>query len=160
MASPLLQDFSLRFVHRFGNLSLIRGSHIITTGDVEGAATAKMDTGRRQDASWRLPHPVSWYVTVQNPICPDVRSKLRHYDLLTTTTAPGGKGRTINWNEIAKNIPDRSNKDCRKRYYNNMVAGLKKVMCESRCKYVSITTHLLWDRVRGSKKRTRDWEHV
>ncbi|KAL9118462.1 MAG: hypothetical protein Q9187_004993 [Circinaria calcarea] len=40
--------------------------------------------------------------------------------------APKGKGGTVNWNEIAKKIPGRTNKDCRKRYYNNMTAGLKK----------------------------------
>jgi hypothetical protein len=36
-------------------------------------------------------------------------------------------GATINWNEIAKKIPGRNNKDCRKRYYNEVAGGLKKV---------------------------------
>ncbi|KAI5781516.1 Homeodomain-like protein [Geopyxis carbonaria] len=40
--------------------------------------------------------------------------------------APTGKGRTVNWNEIAKMIPRRSNKDCRKRYYNKLAGCLKK----------------------------------
>lgn len=40
---------------------------------------------------------------------------------------PAQEGRTINWNEIAKEIPGRSNKDCRKRYYNEVTGGLKKV---------------------------------
>lgn len=40
---------------------------------------------------------------------------------------PAQEGKTINWNEIAKEIPGRSNKDCRKRYYNEVTGGLKKV---------------------------------
>ncbi|KAL2052328.1 hypothetical protein ABVK25_007487 [Lepraria finkii] len=31
------------------------------------------------------------------------------------------------WNEIAKKIPGRSNKDCRKRFMNEVQGGLKKV---------------------------------
>ncbi|KAI9375539.1 hypothetical protein BJX61DRAFT_539691 [Aspergillus egyptiacus] len=40
--------------------------------------------------------------------------------------APTGKCQKINWNEIARNIPGRSNKDCRKRYYNRFTGGLRK----------------------------------
>lgn len=41
--------------------------------------------------------------------------------------APTGKGNTVNWKEIAGNLPGRSNKDCRKRYLNEMAGTLKKV---------------------------------
>lgn len=37
------------------------------------------------------------------------------------------EGKPINWNEVAKRIPSRSNKDCRKRFYNEVTGGLKKV---------------------------------
>ncbi|KAL3493365.1 hypothetical protein BJX62DRAFT_84842 [Aspergillus germanicus] len=40
--------------------------------------------------------------------------------------APTGKCQKINWNEIARQIPGRSNKDCRKRYYNRFTGGLRK----------------------------------
>ncbi|CEL02269.1 hypothetical protein ASPCAL03440 [Aspergillus calidoustus] len=40
--------------------------------------------------------------------------------------APTGKSQKINWNEIARQIPGRSNKDCRKRYYNRFTGGLRK----------------------------------
>ncbi|KAL2818668.1 Homeodomain-like protein [Aspergillus granulosus] len=40
--------------------------------------------------------------------------------------APTGKCQKINWNEIAHRIPGRSNKDCRKRYYNRFTGGLRK----------------------------------
>ncbi|KAL5340983.1 Homeodomain-like protein [Aspergillus crustosus] len=40
--------------------------------------------------------------------------------------APTGKCQKINWNEIARHIPGRSNKDCRKRYYNRFTGGLRK----------------------------------
>ncbi|KKK18303.1 hypothetical protein P175DRAFT_0461054 [Aspergillus ochraceoroseus IBT 24754] len=39
---------------------------------------------------------------------------------------PTGKCRKVNWNEIARQIPGRSNKDCRKRYYNRFTGGLRK----------------------------------
>ncbi|KAL4787111.1 Homeodomain-like protein [Aspergillus varians] len=39
---------------------------------------------------------------------------------------PTGKCQKINWNEIARHIPGRSNKDCRKRYYNRFTGGLRK----------------------------------
>ncbi|KAL8719407.1 MAG: hypothetical protein Q9225_003592, partial [Loekoesia sp. 1 TL-2023] len=35
-------------------------------------------------------------------------------------------GRSTNWNEIAKLIPGRSNKDCRKRFYNGVTGDRKK----------------------------------
>ncbi|KAF3766031.1 hypothetical protein M406DRAFT_29732, partial [Cryphonectria parasitica EP155] len=35
-------------------------------------------------------------------------------------------GNSINWNEIAKRVPLRNNKDCRKRYLNGMAWNLKK----------------------------------
>ena len=31
------------------------------------------------------------------------------------------------WNSVAKRIKGRSNKDCRKRFYNGITKGLKKV---------------------------------
>ncbi|KAL4863852.1 hypothetical protein BDV12DRAFT_177006 [Aspergillus spectabilis] len=40
--------------------------------------------------------------------------------------APTGKCQKVNWNEIARHIPGRSNKDCRKRYYNRFTGGLRK----------------------------------
>ncbi|KAL4767981.1 Homeodomain-like protein [Aspergillus nidulans var. acristatus] len=40
--------------------------------------------------------------------------------------APTGKCQKINWNEIARHIPGRTNKDCRKRYYNRFTGGLRK----------------------------------
>ncbi|KAL2850658.1 hypothetical protein BJY01DRAFT_127714 [Aspergillus pseudoustus] len=40
--------------------------------------------------------------------------------------APTGKCQKVNWNEIARQIPGRSNKDCRKRYYNRFTGGLRK----------------------------------
>lgn len=40
---------------------------------------------------------------------------------------PTGRGNSINWNEIAKRVPLRNNKDCRKRYLNGMAWNLKKV---------------------------------
>jgi hypothetical protein len=48
--------------------------------------------------------------------------------------APTGKSQKINWNEIARQIPGRSNKDCRKRYYNRFTGGLRKV-------YIHTHTH-------------------
>ncbi|KAL2832540.1 Homeodomain-like protein [Aspergillus cavernicola] len=39
---------------------------------------------------------------------------------------PTGKSQKINWNEIAREIPGRSNKDCRKRYYNRFTGGVRK----------------------------------
>lgn len=42
-------------------------------------------------------------------------------------TGPTGRGNTINWSEVAKHLPGRSNKDCRKRYLNEMAGTLKKV---------------------------------
>ncbi|RYO89434.1 hypothetical protein DL762_003230 [Monosporascus cannonballus] len=39
---------------------------------------------------------------------------------------PTGKGQTVNWKEIANKLPGRSNKDCRKRYLNEMAGTLKK----------------------------------
>ncbi|GAB1316610.1 hypothetical protein MFIFM68171_06820 [Madurella fahalii] len=39
---------------------------------------------------------------------------------------PTGKGNTINWSEVAKQLPGRNNKDCRKRYLNEMAGTLKK----------------------------------
>ncbi|RYP08193.1 hypothetical protein DL764_002053 [Monosporascus ibericus] len=39
---------------------------------------------------------------------------------------PTGKGQTVNWKEIANRLPGRSNKDCRKRYLNEMAGTLKK----------------------------------
>ena len=35
------------------------------------------------------------------------------------------------WNEIAKKIPGRNNKDCRKRFMNEVTGGLKKVRPKS-----------------------------
>jgi Myb-like DNA-binding domain len=46
---------------------------------------------------------------------------------LIVLIGPSGKGHTINWSEIAKRIPGRSNKDCRKRYFNEVSGCLKKV---------------------------------
>lgn len=43
----------------------------------------------------------------------------------------GSDGKSINWNDIAKIIPGRSNKDCRKRYFNEVTGGLKKVRDDS-----------------------------
>ncbi|RDW67292.1 SANT/Myb-like DNA-binding domain-containing protein [Aspergillus mulundensis] len=40
--------------------------------------------------------------------------------------APTGKCQKINWNEIARHIPGRTNKDCRKRFYNRFTGGLRK----------------------------------
>ncbi|KAL4932427.1 uncharacterized protein BDV17DRAFT_196177 [Aspergillus undulatus] len=40
--------------------------------------------------------------------------------------APTGKCQKINWNEIARHIPGRSNKDCRKRYFTRFTGGLRK----------------------------------
>ncbi|OJJ06711.1 hypothetical protein ASPVEDRAFT_56272 [Aspergillus versicolor CBS 583.65] len=40
--------------------------------------------------------------------------------------APTGKCQKVNWNEIALHIPGRSNKDCRKRYFNRFTGGLRK----------------------------------
>ncbi|KAL4949317.1 Homeodomain-like protein [Aspergillus filifer] len=40
--------------------------------------------------------------------------------------APTGKSQKINWNDIAQHIPGRSNKDCRKRYFNRFTDGLRK----------------------------------
>jgi Myb-like DNA-binding domain len=37
------------------------------------------------------------------------------------------EGKSMNWNKVAKRIPGRSNKDCRKRFYNEVTGGLKKV---------------------------------
>ncbi len=37
------------------------------------------------------------------------------------------ESKPINWNKVAKRIPGRSNKDCRKRFYNEVTGGLKKV---------------------------------
>ena len=37
-----------------------------------------------------------------------------------------GDGDIKQWSEIAKKIPGRSNKDCRKRFYNEVTGGLKK----------------------------------
>ncbi|KAL4804058.1 Homeodomain-like protein [Aspergillus unguis] len=40
--------------------------------------------------------------------------------------APTGKCQKVNWNEIARHIPGRTNKDCRKRYFNRFTGGLRK----------------------------------
>ena len=43
-------------------------------------------------------------------------------------TAPEAHDGDIkDWSEIAKKIPGRSNKDCRKRFLNEVTGGLKKV---------------------------------
>lgn len=41
-------------------------------------------------------------------------------------------------------IPQRSNKDCRKRYYNEVAGGLKKVqeMEQSSCSRIDLTHHV------------------
>jgi hypothetical protein len=41
-------------------------------------------------------------------------------------TGPTGKGGTVNWHEVAKRVPGRDNKDCRKRYYNEHDGAVKK----------------------------------
>ncbi|KAL4940160.1 Homeodomain-like protein [Aspergillus oleicola] len=41
-------------------------------------------------------------------------------------SAPTGKCQKVNWNDIAQHIPGRSNKDCRKRYFNRFTDGLRK----------------------------------
>ena len=38
----------------------------------------------------------------------------------------------MNWKEIANSLPGRSNKDCRKRYLNEMAGTLKKVRMAKR----------------------------
>ncbi|KAL9038872.1 MAG: hypothetical protein Q9180_002868 [Flavoplaca navasiana] len=43
-------------------------------------------------------------------------------------------GSVHDWNSIAQRIEGRSNKDCRKRFYNGMVDGLRKVTCRSQLK--------------------------
>lgn len=40
---------------------------------------------------------------------------------------PTGRGNSISWNEVAKSVPTRSNKDCRKRFMNGMAEKYKKV---------------------------------
>ncbi|KAL8878106.1 MAG: hypothetical protein Q9198_004018 [Flavoplaca austrocitrina] len=40
-------------------------------------------------------------------------------------------GSVHDWNSIAQKIHGRSNKDCRKRFYNGMVDGLRKVRSEA-----------------------------
>lgn len=42
------------------------------------------------------------------------------------STSLGDDGDIKHWNEIAKKIPGRSNKDCRKRFYNEVTGGLRK----------------------------------
>jgi Myb-like DNA-binding domain len=36
-------------------------------------------------------------------------------------------GEVRSWSEVATKLPGRSNKDCRKRFYNEVTGGLKKV---------------------------------
>lgn len=38
----------------------------------------------------------------------------------------GGSGSISDWDRIAKNLPGRSNKDCRKRWLNVVAGGLRK----------------------------------
>ncbi|KAH7036701.1 Homeodomain-like protein [Macrophomina phaseolina] len=47
-------------------------------------------------------------------------------ELLRQATLQFSKGKAKNWNAIARSIPDRSNKDCRKRWCNHLVGGLRK----------------------------------
>lgn len=52
----------------------------------------------------------------------------KHCDwMLSTFLYLGVDGRSINWEKTAKVIPGRSNKDCRKRFFNEVTGGLKKV---------------------------------
>jgi hypothetical protein len=48
---------------------------------------------------------------------------IRYYSLKTLRIAPDS---VWDWNRIAANFTDRSNKDCRKRWVNHVSGGLKK----------------------------------
>jgi Myb-like DNA-binding domain len=51
-------------------------------------------------------------------------------------------GEIKDWSRVAHMIPQRSNKDCRKRYYNEVAGGLKKVyeMEQSSCSRIDLTS--------------------
>ena len=56
-------------------------------------------------------------------LCPLLRSlSLTRWFICLATS-----GAANDWNLIAQKIKGRSNKDCRKRYYNSIAGGLKKV---------------------------------
>ena len=46
--------------------------------------------------------------------------------LTESILGPTGKGGTINWHEVAKRVPGRDNKDCRKRYHNELGGKVRK----------------------------------
>jgi hypothetical protein len=48
-------------------------------------------------------------------------------ELTHWATNPANNGTVDDWNLIAQKIEGRSNKDCRKRFYNGVAGGLKKV---------------------------------
>ena len=48
-------------------------------------------------------------------------------ELTHRSTTPANNGTVDDWNLIAQKIEGRSNKDCRKRFYNGVAGGLKKV---------------------------------
>lgn len=71
-----------------------------------------------QSAGIRLPHPVS---------------VLKCSSLTRCFLYLANDGVVVDWNVIAQKIKGRTNKDCRKRYYNGIAGGLKKVKPFSDC---------------------------
>lgn len=48
-----------------------------------------------------------------------------------------------NWSIIAQKIPGRSNKDCRKRFYNGVTRGLKKVSLPVQALWTKLNFHAI-----------------
>lgn len=57
------------------------------------------------------------------------------------------------WNEIAKKIPGRNNKDCRKRFMNEVTGGLKKVRDLVSWLPQMLTGYLPYPREYGRKRK-------
>ena len=55
------------------------------------------------------------------------RNAMDHVLLTVFVIAQANDGDIKDWNKIAKKIPGRNNKDCRKRFMNEVQGGLKKV---------------------------------
>jgi len=49
------------------------------------------------------------------------------FELTHWSVNPANNGIVDGWNVIAQKIEGKSNKDCRKRFYNGVAGGLKKV---------------------------------
>ena len=93
----------------------------ICMGDISNYVknTASLDVSRRRGASRTCPTAVPRYATSE----PNAVKSATTECILTRDL----DGRSINWSEVAKAIPGRSNKDCRKRFFNKVTGGLKKV---------------------------------